>query len=60
MKKTYLYFISDNGNIYSSGILAKRVKGNPERIIEVVRAVSWKDARKKQLEAIYRGPAKRG
>lgn len=44
MKKTYLYFKSDNGNIYSSGILAKRVKDNPERIVEVIRASSYKHA----------------
>lgn len=48
MKKSYMYFIADNGNIYSSGVLAKRLKNNPETIIEVVRAESWLAAKKKR------------
>lgn len=42
-----MYFIADNGNIYSSGVLAKRVKENPEKIVEVVRAASWQEVKKK-------------
>lgn len=55
-----MYFIADNGNIYSSGVLAKRLKEKSETIVEIVRASSWKEVKKKQIEAIYRGPAKRG
>lgn len=56
-----MYFIADNGNIYSSGILAKRVKENPERIVEIVRAASWKEAKKKQMERRFTGaPRSRG
>lgn len=57
MKNYSLYFISDNGNIYSSGILAKRVKSNPERIVEVVKVCSKAGLDKlRSRGTIYRGP----
>lgn len=58
MKNYSLYFVSDNGNIYSSGILAKRVKHNPERIVEVVKVFSKTGLDKlRSRGTIYRGPA---
>jgi hypothetical protein len=58
MKSYSLYFITDNGNIYSSALLAKRVKDNPEKIVEVVRVFSKTGLDKlKSRGTIYRGPA---
>ena len=67
MKSYSLYYIADNGDIYSSGVLAKRLKQNKVTITEVVKVYSKTTLDKLRerdingcLDAIYRGPAKRG